>query len=134
MQRLLQFLALSNGSTERYDPHPSLNPPCTFTDMPTELVLEISSHLQRHDISALLRVSRRLASIMTLVLGRLGAAAVDSRASRRSLLHWAAGNRRTALLRLVICHGADMHTSDTLRCAAQPASHTLGPARERGRR
>lgn len=81
--------------------------------MPTELVLEISSHLQRHDISALLRVCRRMASIMTPELGRLGAAAVDSRASSRSLLHWAAGNGRTALLRLVICHGADMHTSDS---------------------
>lgn len=82
-------------------------------DLPTELVLEISSHLQRHDICTLLRVCRRLASIMTPVLGRLGAVAVDSRASRRSLLHWAAGNGRTALLRLLIRHGADMHTSDS---------------------
>lgn len=81
--------------------------------MPTELVLEISSYLQRHDISALLGVSHRLASIMTPVLGRLGAAAVDRRASRRTLLHWAAGTGRTVLLRLVIHHGADMHTSDS---------------------
>lgn len=81
--------------------------------MPTELVLEISSYLQRHDISALLRVSHRLASIMTPFLGRLGATAVDRRISRRSLLHWAAGTGRTALLRLVIHHGADMHTRDS---------------------
>lgn len=108
--------------------------PRSFTDIPTELLLEIISYLQRPNINALLRVSNWLATIMTPVLGRFGA--VDCSLSRRSLLHWAAANGRTALLRLVLRHGVDVHQwlhRVTLWSAMPSTSHTIDLALERGR-
>lgn len=106
--------------------------------MPTELVLEICSHLHRPDINALLRVSHRLQSIMTPVLGCLGAAAIDCITFRRSLLHWTAANGQSTLLRLVLRHGADVHRRDSIGSTGlhsavlchQPA--TLSILRENG--
>lgn len=87
---------------------------CSLTSLPTELVLEISSHLDGSGINALLRVSRSLASIMTPILGRLGANAVDGVVFNRSVLHWAAANGHPALLRLVLRHGADVDCRDAI--------------------
>ncbi|KAL0635169.1 hypothetical protein Q9L58_005894 [Maublancomyces gigas] len=90
------------------------NPSCSFTHLPTELVLEISSYLQRPAINALLRVSRHLASILAPILGHLGATAIDRIMFQRSLLHWAAANGKPEVLRLMLRHGADVHRRDSI--------------------
>lgn len=83
---------------------------CIITTIPTELILAIASHLnQVRDINALLRASRRLASILSPILSTLGAAATDGD-SGRSLLHWAAATGRTDLLTILLHHGADANT------------------------
>lgn len=78
--------------------------------LPTELVLQIASHLQKvRDLNALVRVSRSLASVLSPVLGRLATEAVDRR-SRRPLLQWAAATGRTELLIHLLSHGADVNS------------------------
>lgn len=108
---------VSKGPTHSDAPS-ARNPSCSFTHLPTELVLEISSYLQRPGINALLRVSRHMASILAPILGRVGATAIDRIMFRRSLLHWAAANGKPEVVRLMLRHGADVHRHDSIGCTA----------------
>lgn len=94
--------------------------PRVLTNLPTELLLEIASHLSCvRDLNALLRVSRRLTNMLSPVLTRRGATAVD-RCSQRSLVQWAAANGHIQLLGRVLRDGADVNS----RSAGTTALHS----------